>query len=283
MSKWEIIVSSTRLPTSSTTYKCFINISRDISEDTVDGIAARSAYLFQLYLVRDTTAKIASNKWTVQYGVTGYTSSGAQTIQWPFNLSGITMQANIPEQMFTFAVSGLNNDGTAKTVTISASREAGVPLDFNVAFAFNTPKRYTSVPAPTNVRWVSHALSSGEVELAWDGSDNVSGYYVNWFLNNKYIGRVRIKYPICLRNDIDDILNPTDVLHARIQAVSETGDVSNSVASPQLRYGDMAKIKIDSSWLHSQPYVKPLGSSNFKPVRAVWIKTTDGWVRALDD
>jgi len=278
---------SARQPTGSAEYKCFIVVLRDVSQDTIDSTPPSSLYKFGLYLVRISgTTRLSPSKWTVRHkltgGLTGDIDSGDKSMLWPNDTSNI--QAGFPNLLFEFQAE-LANDGTSKTVTMLASREAGAPRDCNVVFTFSTAKRYISISDPTNVRWVSHALSSGNIALAWDGADNDFEYRIDWFVNNEHVGSDYTQdIPYLFRNiNIDDILNPTDVFHARVQAFNYAGNKSNSVESPQLRYGDMAKIKIGSSWLHSQPYVKPLGVSKFKPVRAVWIKTTDGWVRALDD
>lgn len=282
MATWAIIASSAQQPTSSAAYKCFINVHRDTSRDNSYSIATSSIYLFQLYLVRNTTAKIAHNKWTRRHMLTSSIDSGNTLMYWPDSTSGITMQADVPEHLFSFQAE-LTNDGSSKTVTMLASCEAGAPRDCNVVFTFNTAKRSIKPSNPTNVRWTSHTLSSGNLELSWDKSDNAVGYYIYWFVNNIHKGSIQTQNTTYLFRNIDAILNPTDVFHVRVQAVSATGDVSNSIESPQLRYGDMARIRSGSSWLYSQPYVKPLGSSKFKPVRAVWIRTTNGWARALDD
>ena len=282
---WMIFAHSTRQPTGSVEYKCSVVVLRDISQDTIDSTPPSSLYKFSLYLVRTSgTTRLPPSKWTVRHkltgGLTGNIDSGDKSMLWPADTSNI--QAGVPKLLFEFQAE-LANDGTSKTVTMLASREAGAPRDCNIEFTFSTAERYIKICDPTNVRWVSHKLSSGNIALAWDGADNDFEYRIDWFVNNSHVGYDYTQdIPYLFRN-IDDILNPTDVFHARVQAFNYAGNKSNSIESPQLRYGDMAKIKIGSSWLHSQPYVKTLGSSNFKPVRAVWIKTTDGWVRALDD
>jgi hypothetical protein len=283
MATWEAVVSSAQQPTSSVAYKCFVKISRDTSQDTIDSIATSSEYLFQLYLVRNATAKVEHNKWVKRHILTDVVDTGVVSMNWPDNTLGITMQANVPELLFSFTAK-LNNNGSTKTVTMLASCEAVAPRDCNVRVTFNTVKRSIKPSAPTNVHWASHILSSGNIKLAWDKSDNAVGYYIHCFVNNIKKGdSIRTQDTTYTFNNIDNILNPTDVFHVRVAAVNETGDKSNFIESPQLRYGNMARIKSSSSRLYSQPYVKPLGTSKFKPVRAAWIKTTDGWVRAIDD
>ena len=283
MATWTAIASSPQCSTNSSLYKCFVNVSRDTSNDSGGVAPEKSLYLFQMYIIRIAAVKFPHSRWTRRHTLTGGIDSGNVVMYWPESTSGINMQANTPTHLFSFQAE-LTNDGSAKTVSMLASCENSLPRDCNVTLTFNTAKRSIKPSNPTNVRWASHILSSGNIRLSWDKSDNAIGYYIQRFVNNVKKGdALQTQDTTYIFKNIDDFLNPTDVFHVRVESVSATGDKSYAIESPQLRYGDMARIKSGSDRLYAQPYVKPLGTNKFKPVRAVWIKTINGWARAIDD